>query len=218
MSLHDDDPTSKPQKHPGTHRAPAGTASPDPGTHPVLIRYPSRPMPVPRPRVRYPPLARAAPRVAMTGRRSTFPSVRSWTAWRSPRAPTARNAPTIAQLQAEIARLEATLQALQAGPAPGPDPLAAAVWLDPDVRCPRCGDGLQLVHVPADLSRPSTDWPRTPNDWRPTHVLGCRSYPQCTYTEPYDAPLHAFLTDMQGQILWLTAQVAWLRARQEVTP
>ena len=124
----------------------------------------------------------------------------------------------IAQLEAEVARLDATVQAFQAGPAPGPDPLAAAGWLDPDARCPRCGDGLDLVHVPADLVRPSTDWPRTPQDWRPTHVLGCRSYPQCTYTEPYDAPLHARLAGMQARITWLTAQVGWLLGKVETSP
>ena len=98
--------------------------------------------------------------------------------------------------------------------------------LSTDARCQRCGDALQLYHVPADLRRPSTDWPRTPQDWRPTHVLGCRSYPQCTYTQPYDAPLHALLAGMQAQLLWLTAQYCWLLGeveafaaqRQEVTP
>ena len=70
-----------------------------------------------------------------------------------------------------------------------------------DQPCPCCGDRLQLYH--------------THHERRPMHFLGCLSYPRCTYTRPYDAPLHDLLTRLETRLTFLEAQYCWLLGEVE---
>ena len=68
-------------------------------------------------------------------------------------------------------------------------------------RCPRCGDDLELAHTTRG---------------RPHHILGCRAFPQCSFTADYDSHLHALLQRLSDGLQTLSERLAACEARLDI--